>query len=58
MLKLGIALANEGLASWITKRLTKDELFDIENCPSSDLNAIEYISKQCDLMLIDNNIVV
>ena len=57
MLKLGIALANEGLASWITKRLTKDKLFDIENCSSSDLNAIEYISKHCDLMLIDKNMI-
>ncbi len=57
MLKLGIACANEGLASWITNRLTKDKVFDIKNCSSSDLLTIDYISKQCDLMLIDKNII-
>ncbi len=55
MLKLGVADANEGLASWITKRLTKDKMLDISNCSPSDLNAIEYLSKHYDLMLIDKN---
>ena len=44
MLKLGVALANKGLASEITKHLTKDKLFDITN-----------LSKHCDLILIENN---
>ena len=57
MLKLGIAVANEGLASWITKRLTKDKVLDTKDCSSADLNTIEYISKHCDLMLIDKNMI-
>lgn len=57
MLKLGIAVANEGLASLVTRHLTKDKMFDIKNYSSSELTAINNISKQCDLMLIDNNIV-
>ena len=46
MLKLRVALANKGLASEVTKHLTKDKLFDI-----SDL------SKHCDLILIDDNLI-
>ena len=57
MLKLGIAVANEGLASLVTRHLTKDKMFDIKNYSSSEMTAINNISKQCDLMLIDNNIV-
>ena len=56
MLKLGIADANEGLASWITKRLTKDKMLDISNCSLSDLNVIKYLSKHYDLKLIEKNL--
>ena len=56
MLKLGVASANEGLATWITKRLTKDKMLDISNCSPSDLNVIEYLSKHYDLKLIEKNV--
>ena len=46
MLKLGVAFADKELALKITKHLTKDEMFDITN-----------LSEQCDLMLIDKNII-
>ena len=46
MLKLGVALANKELALKVTKHLTKDEMFDITD-----------LSKQCDLMLIDKNVI-
>ena len=46
MLKLSVALANKELALRVTKHLTKDEMFDITN-----------LSEQCDLMLIDKNVI-